>query len=270
MRFSSRLAIALAAVLYATASAQADGDATNPGAAGDPAALEQARKAFEEGIALAAQERWFDAAAAFRRSRSHMERPSTLFNLASVLFRLGAYVEADQALRDYFTIAASDDKQRTEAERLQGLVRESLVSLELTVDPADAHVQVDAKDTPGGGAARKIALDPGAHVVTAQREGYHGRTERLEAQAGQALRLDLKLEPVPAPPAAVPAAALTPAPERDARDDDGFFEQPIVWIIGGVLLAGAAVTTAVLIANNRDEQAEPFRGTSNMVLVVGR
>src|SRR5687768_14651282 len=121
MRFSSRLAVALAAVLYATAtaSAQADGNAANPGSAGDPSALEQARKAFEEGIGLAAQERWFDAAAAFRRSRAHMERPSTLFNLASVLFRLGAYVEADQALRDYFTIAAADDKQRTEAERLQ-------------------------------------------------------------------------------------------------------------------------------------------------------
>jgi tetratricopeptide (TPR) repeat protein len=277
MRLSSLVVVALAVVFVAAAAARADGNAASPGSADDPAALEQARHAFEEGIALASQERWFDAAAAFRRSRAHMERPSTLFNLASVLFRLGAYVEADQILHDYFKIAAPDDKQRAEAERLQGLVRESLVQLELAVEPSDAQVRIDAKDAPGAGPARTLTLDPGAHVVTISREGYHARRERLEAQAGQVLRLDVKLEAVkveavPLVPVAAPTAALTPdsaREPREPRDNPGFFEQPIVWILGGVLLAGAAVTTAVLIANNDDEPAEPFRGTSNMVLVVG-
>lgn len=272
MRFGSRLAIALIALLYTSESVRADGAAPAPGSE-NPAALQEARRTFEEGIALAGQERWFDAAAAFRRSRSFLERPSTLFNLASVLFRLGSFVEADQALTDYFKIAAADDKQRQEAERLQGLVRESLVTLELTVAPADASVQVDAKDQPGEGGARSLRLDPGSHVVTVRREGYRERSERLEAQAGKALRLDVRLEAVVAAvaPVAAPPAALQPAPEREPRDDDeGFFEQPIVWIVGGAVIVAAAITTGVLIANSGgDDPDKPFAGTSNMTLTAG-
>lgn len=271
MRVSSRLAIALIALLYAPYAVRAQ--SATPAAAGTESseALQQARQAFEEGTALAAQERWFDAAAAFRRSRSFMERSSTVFNLASVLFRLGAFVEAERAIQDYFAIAAADDKQRAEAERLKGLITEGLVRIELHVEPADSTVRIDAAEQPGQGATRKLQLDPGSHVLAVRHEGYHEHSERIETQAGQALRLEVKLDPLPATPVAAPVAALTPAPApaREQDDDDGFFEQPVVWIVGGVLIAAAAVTTAVLIANQDDEPERPFGGSSGMVLVAG-
>src|SRR5690349_20986756 len=61
----------------------------------DPA---EARRLFDAGRAHADAERWPDAVTAFEASRALLERPSTLFNLASALVRVGRSIDALETL----------------------------------------------------------------------------------------------------------------------------------------------------------------------------
>lgn len=155
----------------------------------------EARALFEQGRAHAAEERWVEALEAFRRSRELVERPSTVFNVATTLVRLGRAQEALRTIADLERIA--DPRQHAQILRDAAEIRRqaeaSLRHVTLRVVPADAVVEVDGILVPGRGTERTMVLDPGAHALVVTAEGH--AAERFVLEPGNDLR-DVALVPL--------------------------------------------------------------------------
>lgn len=151
-----------------------------------------ARAAFEEGQAHAADERWAEALEDFERSYELFERPTTLYNIASVLVRLGRARAAIDAIDRFLEQTERRPNARIvrDARALREAAAESLRTLELTVDPPGATVRVDGAERPGDGATRQIVLDPGGHEVEVSAPGYAPERRELDRDA---TRLEVRL-----------------------------------------------------------------------------
>ncbi|MCB9592507.1 MAG: PEGA domain-containing protein [Sandaracinaceae bacterium] len=144
-----------------------------------------ARAAFEEGRQHAAAERWAEALEDFERSFELFERPPTLFNIASVLVRLGRAREAIATIDRYveLTAASPDRRMLRDAQALREVAAQSLRTLELEVAPDDARVTVDGDVAEGSGPRRSIVLDPGAHVLEITAPGHAPARNELPSDA---------------------------------------------------------------------------------------
>jgi tetratricopeptide (TPR) repeat protein len=183
----------------------------------------RARALFERGVAMSADERWAEALAAFEESRALVERPSTLFNIATALQRLGRARDAIHVAENYLAIsnARRDAEQRAAASMLIDVLRTTLATLTLDIVPAGAVVEVDgrieAADTLGH---LVITLDPGEHRLLLSANGYVTRRERISLAAAQrqSLRFELALPP-PSPSFISVHSSVTAARiEIDDRD----------------------------------------------------
>ncbi len=144
----------------------------------------QARALFEEGRGHAEGERWVEALDAFRRSRAVAERPTTIFNIATTLIRLGRAQEALSTIADLERIADPRQHARilADAAEIRRQAETSLRHVTLRLEPASATVEIDGQVLAGEGAERSVTLDPGAHSVVVTLDGY--QTERFSLEPG--------------------------------------------------------------------------------------
>jgi tetratricopeptide (TPR) repeat protein len=166
----------------------------------DEVRTEHARELFERGLERSKQERWAEALEFFNRSREIVERPVTVFNIATVLFRIGRAREALQSLDRFREIA--DPKEDAEQIALAADLRKTVLStislMTLTVEPADAQVYVDGELREGEGTERTLALDPGSHLVAVRSEGHVGHLDRIAVVAGETPEREVVLQPLEA------------------------------------------------------------------------
>ncbi len=187
-----RIALALALFVCAGLAATARAQEASP-----DAVQAEARRLFDEGRAHADAERWPAAVTSFESSRALLERPSTLFNLASALVRVGRSLEALEALdalerladprRDRVMLAGTPD--------LRARATSSLRHVVLSVTPETAVLEVDGEPVEGTGPTRELTLDPGAHSASVSFAGFS--TERVDIALGQDA-LAVTLAPRPA------------------------------------------------------------------------
>lgn len=171
----------------------------------------EARALFEEGRVHAEAEQWIEALDAFRRSRAVAERPTTIFNIATTLIRLGRAQEALATITELERVADPRQHARilTDAAEIRRQAEASLRHVTLVVTPADATVEVDGQIIGGDGAERTMVLDPGSHAVVISADGHDTErfslepgTDRREVTLGQ---IDAMLHVIPS----VPTAAVT-------------------------------------------------------------
>ena len=235
-----------------------------PGALAQAPDTARARALFETGVARAAEESWAEALSAFRESRAIVERPSTVYNIATTLQRLGRYREAIVAIDDYLRISdpSADAAQREAASGLRATLDRALAHLALTIEPGDARVTVDARHVGGEGQQRDVRLDPGDHVVVVAAPGH--AEERIELSLAPGERIERSVRLVADGAAAAATAEPAPEPEPTAPSRS-VAEEPALWIvIGAVLVAGAAITTGVVIGT----QSSPgvYQGTGGFTV----
>ncbi len=174
-----------------------DGGARSADGGEDATPEVEARALFRRGITLTRQERWGEALEYFRRSRALVERPSTTFNIALALLRLGRPTEARAALTEYISQSEGnprEEQRRRQAGELLSLAMSSIAELVLTLTPATADVRVDGVLREGQGAERIIALDPGTHSLGVTREGYVPQTLELSVLEGEHVSREISLE----------------------------------------------------------------------------
>jgi hypothetical protein len=144
----------------------------------------EARALFEQGRGHAEAEQWIEALDAFRRSRAVAERPTTIFNIATTLIRLGRAQEAIATIAELEQVA--DPRQHAQLLRDAAQIRQqaeaSLRHVTLRVSPEAATVEVDGLVLAGSGAERTMTLDPGAHTMVVALDGY--QTERFTLDPG--------------------------------------------------------------------------------------
>lgn len=155
----------------------------------------EARALFEQGRGLAEAEQWVEALDAFRRSRAVAERPTTIFNIATTLIRLGRAQEAIATIAELERLA--DPRQHAQLLRDAAQIRQqaeaSLRHVTLRVSPEAATVEIDGQVVTATGVERAVTLDPGAHTVVVALDGY--QTERFTLEPGTDTR-DVVLPPL--------------------------------------------------------------------------
>jgi len=140
-------------------------------------------------------ERWVEALGAFRRSRALSERPTTMFNIATTLIRLGRAQEAIATIVELEAVTNPRQHARVlaDAAEIRAAAEASLRHVTLHVQPAGATIDVDGQVLAGEGAERSAVLDPGAHAIVVSADGY--QVERFTLEPGVDSR-DIALTPL--------------------------------------------------------------------------
>jgi hypothetical protein len=238
----------------------------------------RAQALFEQGLQLSTQERWADARAAFLDSARVIPRASTYFNLAVSSLELGLGRATLEAL-DGFDALADPDKHADyiqRAARLRAEARTLVGTLELSIAPDSAQLEIDGSAEPATGATRIVLLDPGLHVVRASAAQREARSIEITIRARETAHQRIELS---APPAAEPAkidltvprtpAAAAPAPLRQQDNDSAqrratsLWSKPLLWIAVGAVVAGV---TAVVVLATQDRDAKPYGGSTKITL----
>ena len=237
----------------------------------------RARTLFEQGIELVDQERWGEAAEAFRKSYALVPRPSSAYNLGNALYRLGKPASAMRAFRTFLQIADSeqDAADRATAQEVMERLSKVVVTLQVDVSVPDASVRIDRDPPLTGSFPQTVLLDPGEHTLLASAPGHAEREHTLQLEAGERTQVSLSLDAVSAVPEpaevalqAQPDAAQLPAQPEETQADTGPSQRVkrrrrILGVALGVLVAGAAATTGVLLAG-QDES--PYGGDQGVTL----
>jgi hypothetical protein len=181
------------------------------------AQVSEARALFQSGMRLVEQERWGEALEFFRRSRAIASRPSTVFNIGSVLVRLGRMAEAISTLEEFLQLsdARQNAAERAEAQRLLADARAARASLTLSTNVEDAHVFIDGAPVEGRGSDRTVQLDPGTHLLRLTADGHEEQSLSISILPGQSQARAVVLRPLPT------RISLTVAPAQARVSLDG-------------------------------------------------
>lgn len=249
-----RLVVALA-VLLAALPARAQ-DVAPP--TEETAALE-ARTLFEQAVRMSREERWAEALDLFRRSGALVPRPSTLFNVAIALDRLGRPRESIAAIDEYLAISdpTGDEADRHEAMRLRVEAEARVAHLTVSVGAPGATIELDGTPIE---ADTEVLVDPGDHVLVASASGR--RSARVALTLAPGARVERRIELVPEAATAIAGGEQDRAPPGSTS----LLEDPIFWgIVGGVVLVGIGVGVGVGVAT---QSPQPYGGSTGLAFEI--
>lgn len=181
----------------------------------------RAREEFVHGTDAVHNAQWAEALAAFERSAKIKPHAVTTYNIGACERALGHYTRARRALKQ----ALAENDQAQGAQLADSIVAEAkgylaqieglLVSIDVTLEPANAGIAVDGKPLEADGAQLvaglrapgpaepppasrfKLVLDPGAHVFTFVRKGYTDALVNRTFAPGTATTLTASLDKLP-------------------------------------------------------------------------
>ena len=189
-----------------------------------------------------ARANWIEAYALFLKAHELWPNARTLRGLAVCAFESKKYLRAIELMRAALadTRKALDDSQRAAATALIERAYVFVGRLTLTVEPAEARLEVDAAPATRDANGR-VLLDPGTRQLTLTLPGYLTETRSLSVSPGDDLQLTVQLAPVPATVHVATAPELAQArPELPRVHDEGT-TRTWAWVgaAGAVAFAGA-------------------------------
>jgi len=240
----------------------------------DDSAKEKATRLVREGAGLYSRGEHEAAVARFEEAYATFPSPAILFNLGKAYRGVGKNAAAHRA----FSRFLRDDDRTKPARRKEATTAltdlESKVGLvSVTVTIAGSVVSIDGKEVGQAPLREPIAVEPGAHEITANSGDSRARRQ-IDVAAGS--RVSVGLQPaessdvdgqsrVPPPHEAVtpdePAASVQIPVENGAPDRPLYKKW---WFWGGV---GAVVVVAatVIIVNSGGDDVIPIEGTLGTV-----
>lgn len=195
--------------------------------------FESGKKAFEE-------ERWPDALKMFTDAYKLEPLPKTAAWLGRVQAKMGDYVAAADNLELYLREEKQiPEKARQNVEQELARAREKIVTMRVTVEPADASVSVDKLPLDPKRASSPIYLLPGGHLVDVQKAGFEPYRFEQSYKPGDTPTINAVLKPVVVndvknPQGGVPPLAIA-----------GFV------VSGGLLVTSAITGIAAKVANDK-------------------
>lgn len=157
----------------------------------------EARRLFEEGVALLQDGRFSDALGRFERARTFREVPAVMLNLALAQRGVGHYLDAGHSLDRYVELAQGrlDRGRQVEVTRLRAEIQAALASLTVRVGGPPSEVSLDGRALSEAQRGVPIAVDPGSHVVRLSGESVEAEEVVRTLAMGQYLELSLVARP---------------------------------------------------------------------------
>jgi hypothetical protein len=171
-------------------------DPAQPGA--DPAQLAEAKRHFEQGVALYNEGNFGAALAEFEASHRAYPVAGVLYNIGLTQKALFRYVEAIDTLGRYLREASPPPRpeRRAEVERIIEEMTALLADVRLAVEPAGAAVVIDGRAA-GTAPLPPLRLPAGQHTIEVSAEGYRGARKEVLVSAGTALQVKIALQALP-------------------------------------------------------------------------
>lgn len=237
--------------------------------------LGRARTLFQRGVEFANQGDYAAAAKRFREALELHYAPAIAYNLASALSETGQHAEAYDVVQSVLRDPSTPEALRVRAQRLDDSLQRSVARLTVVIssDEAEVSVLVDGKPLAAQLVGMPRAVEPGDHVVVAQRAGVSISQRSVRIPIGTAALVDLSLVMTPrqaaeaatgGSDAASALPVLTSGPAEGPRDDDEAKRRRRLWIIGGAsavaVAVGAGVALALLLAKPAKHSESPVAG----------
>lgn len=217
----------------------------------------EAKRLFDEGLALAKSQRWGEALASFRASAALVPRASTSYNIANALYRLNRPVDglAELDRYDEFSEVRYNYAAQQRGESLRDLLDKAVAELRLTVTPVDALLYVDGRLFPAPGFERRLRLNPGTHSLRVTHDQFATSLSEVHLEHGGRESLEIGLEPLTAaPPRALGVTATSVTISTEPQDErDRFVKRPGFWVmIGAIVVVGVGTGVAVAMVRRDD------------------
>jgi hypothetical protein len=143
----------------------------------------QARALFSEGVSLAGEQHYSEAAERFRAALALRDAPAIRYNLASTLYEEHQLAEAHEIARALLAMPDLPDSVRTPTVALEQQIRAQAGFVTFTLpDGVTGDVQVD--DVPVADPSVDTAVAIGRHEVRASRDGTTVASATFEIGSG--------------------------------------------------------------------------------------
>ncbi len=191
---------------------------------------EDARLLFEQGREAYSAGRYGDARDAWVSAHEASGRADLLYNIAQAYRGLGLPVQELDYLQRFVAAVPVTHPSRapaqTRVEALEARIADTFIVL--TEVPANADVLLDGAPMDEQGATRSLSVMPGPHQVVVVRDGFLPFHATVDAVAGRATSVTVRMEE---------------RPVARAHQADGITRG--LWVSGGGLLAAGAVSGGV-------------------------
>lgn len=218
--------------------------------------LESARDLYKQARELRTKGDLKAALEKFKGANALAATPITALELGRTYMQLGQLLEAREAFLSVSRLKVQSDESersaaaRTEAAELAEQVRPKIPSLVVRV-PSGATVIVDGVTVPPDAVGLPRKLNPGPHEVSARMGEGPEDKKSLSLKEGESSEITLapKGDAPSVPPPSGPAVVDTHAGAKVApgpgapKDAGGKSLHPLVWIGGGVAVAGIGFGT---------------------------
>jgi len=177
---------------------------------------EQARLHFSQGVALAAESKWPEAARAFEASLAVEDRPATRANLVHAYAELGIPLEVARHALAFLSLPTVPHRAETRESIEHDLAVASANLSMLTTEafPAGTELYVDGAMPSVRSAEGRIFLAPGLHRLEARMQGAETEVIEIALSAGQVVAWPRQGRVVVVAPAHVAAREPAPAPAK--------------------------------------------------------
>ncbi len=157
-----------------------------------------ARALLQSGLKLFAAKDYLGALSVFETAYARFPSGKILLNIGTTLLKLERNADAANAYQRYLDAKDGDPAKRAEVEKVVADLDRSLGVLEITVEPAEAEVQIGTKSWVAAAEVARYRVDRGTITVRARRVGSVESQQSVRIDAGQKREVALVLaaEPV--------------------------------------------------------------------------
>lgn len=150
----------------------------------------EARRRFEQGVALAKAGNCDAALAELGASFDLVPRANTLYNMGQCSETLGLYADAVATYERFLAMAAPDDPDRRVVEAQIASLRRLLGTIVLR---SNVEAEVWLGERKVGTSPGQLLVAGGRHTLELRRQGYEPLREEVELAGGRTVELDLTL-----------------------------------------------------------------------------
>ncbi|HET7501830.1 MAG TPA: PEGA domain-containing protein [Kofleriaceae bacterium] len=197
------------------------------------AAVKDAGKHFQRGVALYNEADYRAALVEFRRAYDTAPNPAVLYNIGQAYYQLQNYAAALTALERYLNESGPAAAHRQEVEQTIATLQARVGKIAITTNVPDCEISVDDEVIGKTPLTEPVLVSIGRRKVTAVHEGSPPDSRSIDVAAGDTVAVALQVATTAGTPAAVQAKA-------GAGPSDGKGLVTVGWITTGVA-GGAAI-----------------------------
>jgi tetratricopeptide (TPR) repeat protein len=166
-----------------------------------PAASDKldAKALMQSGLKLFAAKDFLGALAVFRTAYARFASAKILLNIGTTLTRLDRKAEAANVYQRYLDAPDADPAKRKDVKKALAELDAAVATIELTITPADAELQIDDDDWTPAGATTRVRVAAGPVTVRARHAAYQPGEQVVQATAGGKLAVTIALAEIPPP-----------------------------------------------------------------------